>query len=347
MVYGRVPRGPIEIWKEMLECSQPVDEEVPVFQYLADLRERLSTAWDLATSSAEAATARTRGYKNKNSCLRTFEIGDKVLLLLPTNNSKLLLTWRGPFSVTRKISDVDYEIEIDGTRKTFHVNMLQKFHERPQYLCDEGERSTHSICTSVVDMKDYTSPSDCEPTPEEATIELPALTQTQSYKDVDVGAELTDAERQDVENLLSSFSDVLTDLPGCTNLIEHRITLTTNKIVCLKPYKLPFRSREIVEKEVKEMLRLGVIEPSTSAYSSPIVLVNKPDGTVRFCIDFRRLNSITIKDAEPIPYQEELLASFGQPQVVACDKGEGEREEETSSPLFLEILSEMVCLFFE
>ncbi|GFN79773.1 reverse transcriptase [Plakobranchus ocellatus] len=64
-------------------------------------------SWDLATSSAEAATARTRGYKNKNSCLRTFEIGDKVLPLLPTNNSKLLLTWRGPFSVTRKISDVD------------------------------------------------------------------------------------------------------------------------------------------------------------------------------------------------------------------------------------------------
>lgn len=52
MIYGRLPRGPIEVWKDLLECSQPVSEEAPVFQYLADLRERLSTAMDIATISS-------------------------------------------------------------------------------------------------------------------------------------------------------------------------------------------------------------------------------------------------------------------------------------------------------
>lgn len=199
---------------DLLECSQPVSEEVPVFQYLADLRDRLSTAMDIATISSEAATARTREYKNKKTDLRTFEIGDKVLLLLPTNQSKLLLTWRGPYSVTRKISEVDYEILIDGVRKTYHVNMLQRYHERPQHLCDERGRSTQVICTSVVDIKDHIPASDCEATPEEATIELPALSKTQSYLDVDVSTELTPAQKDSIGKLLSSFSDVLTDLPG-------------------------------------------------------------------------------------------------------------------------------------
>nr|KAG5685223.1 hypothetical protein BaRGS_030461 [Batillaria attramentaria] len=63
----------------------------------------------------------------------------------------------------------------------------------------------------------------------------------------------------------------------------------------------------IVEKEVKTMLELGVIEPSKSNYCSPVVLVSKKDGSVRFCIDFRALNKVTLFDAEPIPDTEELF----------------------------------------
>ncbi|GFR63976.1 transposon Tf2-11 polyprotein [Elysia marginata] len=127
MVYGRLPRGPIEIWKDILKSSKPIDDEIPVFQYLSDLRERLSTALNIANASSDAAAARARYYKNKNSRTRHFEVGGKVLLLLPTNHNKLLLTWRGPYLVLRKVSEVDYEIDVHGLRKTFHVNMLQTF----------------------------------------------------------------------------------------------------------------------------------------------------------------------------------------------------------------------------
>ena len=62
-----------------------------------------------------------------------------------------------------------------------------------------------------------------------------------------------------------------------------------------------------MDSEIKEMLELGVIEKSVSPYSSPVVLVPKKDGSVRFCIDFRKLNKVTEFDAEPMPNVEEVI----------------------------------------
>ena len=62
-----------------------------------------------------------------------------------------------------------------------------------------------------------------------------------------------------------------------------------------------------MESEIDEMIELGVIEPSISPYSSPIVLVPKKDGSVRFCIDFRKLNKVTEFDTKPRPNMEEVI----------------------------------------
>jgi hypothetical protein len=75
-----------------------------------------------------------------------------------------------------------------------------------------------------------------------------------------------------------------------------------------KQYPLPFASKQVIIDEVRSMLEQGVIEPSTSPYTSPVVLVKKKDGQYRFCIDFRALNKVTVFDAEPIPDVEELFA---------------------------------------
>lgn len=81
---------------------------------------------------------------------------------------------------------------------------------------------------------------------------------------------------------------------------DHKITLKPNsQPVNLRPYRYPYHHKTELEKQVKEMLEVGIIRPNQSAYASPALLVGKKDGTLRMCIDYRRLNSMSIKDKFP------------------------------------------------
>ena len=84
-----------------------------------------------------------------------------------------------------------------------------------------------------------------------------------------------------------------------------------------KAYRTPFAKKKDVEKQVAEMLALGVIRPSMSPWASPITLQPKKDGTSRFCIDFRRVNGVTKKDAHPIANIKEIFDQLGGAEVFS------------------------------
>jgi hypothetical protein len=125
---------------------------------------------------------------------------------------------------------------------------------------------------------------------------------------------LSEDKVSEAKQVFQRHSDMLTDLPGEGNLCDHAIHLTTDKPVNVKQYPLPFGTQDVMAQEVSKMLEMDIIEPSTSPYASPVVLVKKKDGSVRFCIDFRQLNAVTRFDAEPIPDVEDMFSSLSDKQ---------------------------------
>eukprot|EP00731_Ephydatia_muelleri_P023738 Em0016g9a len=122
--------------------------------------------------------------------------------------------------------------------------------------------------------------------------------------------DLSSEERKQLKELLHRFSDVISlsdsDI-GRTEMIQHHINTENAKPVKQAPRRLPFHHLKEVKKLVESMLDNNVIEPSNGPWASPIVLVKKKDGSTRFCVDFRQLNSVTRKDAHPIPRIDETL----------------------------------------
>ena len=121
---------------------------------------------------------------------------------------------------------------------------------------------------------------------------------------------LTEGNKMKAKQLLIKYSRLFSATDedvGRTNIVKHKINTGTHDPVKQPPRRLPVSMQEEVKGHIADMLQRGVIEPSTSPWSSAIVLVKKKDGSTRFCIDYRRLNSATVKDAYPLPRIDESL----------------------------------------
>ena len=94
---------------------------------------------------------------------------------------------------------------------------------------------------------------------------------------------------------------------GRTDVVKHQINTGDSRPIKQQPRRIPAHLTEEVSKNIDDMLAKGVIKPSSSPWSSPIVMVKKKDGSYRFCVDYRRLNSCTIQDAYPLPRIDESL----------------------------------------
>ena len=119
--------------------------------------------------------------------------------------------------------------------------------------------------------------------------------------------QLQPTEVQEILNRFSKIFEEPRELPPCRTVDHHIHLLVGAEPVSVRPYKYPRFQKEEIEKLVEEMLQSGVIRDSHSAFSSPILLVKKKDGGWRFCVDYRALNTITVKDKFPIPTIEEIL----------------------------------------
>ena len=106
------------------------------------------------------------------------------------------------------------------------------------------------------------------------------------------------------------FAETDHDL-GCTDILEMKINTGDHPPIASKPYRVPMGLRHVIEEQVSELLDTGLITESQSPWSSPVVLVTKPDSSYRLCCDFRKLNSMTIEYNYPLPHIDDLLGMLG------------------------------------
>ncbi|XP_069108942.1 uncharacterized protein [Argopecten irradians] len=308
LLYGRTVRGPMMILRELWTKEVPDPETKTTYQYVLDLKEKLEETCELAHKQLKSAQIRPKKYFNRKAKDRNLMIGEKVLVLLPTKSNKLQMQWRGPYPIVERVGAMDYKVSIDGKPKTLHANLLRQYVERKagkeqNTACATGVLSV--ISASVVHEDDV---DDDDGVVTDHLFTTPQAVKSEFIGDVLVSEKLSSTMKKEVTHLLQDYTDVFTDVPGRTHLVEHSIKTTSTDPVRVKSRSIPFNMKATIKEEVDKMMSMGVIEPSDSPYSAPVVIVRKKDGTNKFCIDYRQLNRITIFDAEPMPDAEDIFS---------------------------------------
>jgi hypothetical protein len=120
--------------------------------------------------------------------------------------------------------------------------------------------------------------------------------------------------------LLRKYEDIFAksefDL-GHTAVVKHAIPVESDTPIRQRPYRTPHRLQQEGERQIKEMLHHNVIRHSVSPWSSPVVMVAKKDGSTRFCVDYRKLNQITVKDTYPLPRIDDMLDKLGKSEYFS------------------------------
>lgn len=287
LLYGRQVQGPLDLLRDHWERTE--NERDNIAAYVIKMRERLEAMTALAQDNLKEAQQHQKSWFDQKAKERVFSPGQKVLLLLPTSESKLIAKWHGPYEVTKQVGKVTYELYMPDRQKkhqVFHVNLLKEFNVRQ-------EPAQQLFVRSVQD--------------EEVTEQYFPIS-TDEMVAVDL-SHLSPPKQKSIQPLLDP--SLFKETPGFTSLVQHKIRLKKDAPVRQRSYRIPERLVPVLQKEIMLMLELGIIEVSSSEWCSPIVLVPKKDGSSRFCIDFRYLNAISNFDPYPMPRIDDLLERVG------------------------------------
>ncbi|KAK7102640.1 hypothetical protein V1264_020830 [Littorina saxatilis] len=293
LMYGRTVRGPMQILKELWTKDVDTPEVKNSYQYVFELREKLEETLEIARENLRKSQDSGKHYYDRKAVNRKFTPGNKVLILLPTDHNKLLMQWKGPYEVEAVVGINDYKVNVGKKSKIYHANLLKLYVERPPEAVQ--------VAASVEE------PAELDEFDGEELLELGDLHKKEGVDDVKLGPDLTEDQQKELHDFMGDFTHRFSDVPGSTSLVEHEVHLTSDVPVRSKPYPIPFQARESLKKDIDNMLKMGVIRESSSPNSSPVVVVKKKDGTNRVCIDFRKVNKITVFDPEPMPTATDLF----------------------------------------
>ena len=130
-------------------------------------------------------------------------------------------------------------------------------------------------------------------------------------------AEISSSEKVVLKTFLHKHKKAFCIQGELGRYTKHPFSIDTGRAQPIRqmPRPVPYHRKAEVDRQLDEMLQKGVIEPSDSDWASPILLVKKADGTLRFCVDYRKLNAVTKHDSYPLPNINDCLASLGRDSV--------------------------------
>ncbi|KAL3977676.1 G protein-coupled receptor [Sarotherodon galilaeus] len=297
LLYGHNVRGPLDVLREAWEEASP-EKQCSSLSYVLKMRDKLEQFQELAHCHLVSAQQRQKQNYDKTARRRAFKEGQKVLLLLPTTESSLLAKWQGPFVVNRKVGPVTYELNMPDRRKkhqVFHVNMLREWIEKP-------EQSLQLWARVVLQEEE----------PQEQF--FPTSTEEELFPDL---GHLSPEQQEELAAVMPQ--ELFSTKPGYTHLIQHDIRLRCPNQPPIRDTtsRVPAKLMPALKQEVEEMLATGIIEPSRGEWCSPVVLVpKKNDARQRFCVDFSKLNAVSVFDAYPMPRVDELIERLGNAKYL-------------------------------
>ncbi|XP_068237354.1 uncharacterized protein [Palaemon carinicauda] len=263
MVYGHNVRGPLDLLREHWEGGS---SKMNSLDYILSFKEKLRSIWQWAQNNLSTSQAKMKTHYDRKSQVRNFEAGEQVLVLLPMPG-QFRAQFVGPAVVKKKLNDVDYLVEIPGRRKKYqlcHINIMKKYFSRANTVKSVSAVVPKECNGQEVESKEYgwngeNSKILCNP--------------DSLFK------HLNAQEATDIKDLFKEHPSIFKDTPGLVRSLQHDVVLKPNaQPIRQAPYRLSPQKAEAVRKEISHMLENDLITPSSSPWSSPVVLVKKENG---------------------------------------------------------------------
>ena len=227
--------------------------------------------------------------------------------------------------MARKISDVNYIVHTPERRKSkqlCHINMLKKYVNRDSSLeCSVGlvtpvsfpdaENEQHISEDSIENLSDPDIQINSK------MLSSPRLNNSDILNNLDSKlGHLNPEEREQLAQLIVDYKHLFPDVPSKTDKRFHDVDIGDSMPIKQHPYRMSPVKKECLKEEIQYLLENDCIEPSNSDWSSPCILVPKPDGTYRLCTDYRKVNGVTKTDSFPIPRIDDCIDKIGKAKYV-------------------------------
>ncbi|GFT30727.1 retrovirus-related Pol polyprotein from transposon 17.6 [Trichonephila clavipes] len=263
LVHGKNLRTPVMLLYEKLTEEEHVESSV--VDYVFELINRMKRCQELAILHMEDAKQKQKLWYDRRTVKRQFQLGELVLVIAPSRPNKLSVQWVGPGEIVQQLSETNYVVKFPEKDKThvYHVNMLKPYHQR--------EENINLLCINPLKHDEEEDIPSLE-------LENERSGWSKIISDVQLNSKLSQIQRGQLKELLYEYSNLFSNIPGCTDLAEHDIELESERAIVL------------------------------------LSLIGKE---ARPCIDYRRLNKVTRTQFFPLPNIEELLEKVSAAKYIS------------------------------